>query len=108
MPKVAWENLDDFLSTDDFAFTATFVLKSGEIREINGIYDDPYMDADLGEYAADLSEPRFTCKMVDAVGLRRGDTCTIAGEDGQFDVMSDPQGDGTGLAVIRLSHDVGP
>lgn len=108
MPKPSWENLDDFLSTDDFAVVATITPQSGAQRFVKGIFDDPYFNSDIGEYEADLSHPRFTCKFEDVDGLKRGDSVSVQGEFGTFTIMSDPQRDGTGMAVLRMSHDNGP
>ncbi len=108
MPRQSWDNLDVFLQTPDFAVTATITLQTAEVRSVVGIYDDPYLNAELGEYDADLSQPRFTCKLADATGIKRGDEVAIPGEPGTFSVMSDPQGDGTGMCVLRLTHDIGP
>lgn len=108
MPTPSWDNLGAFLQPGDFAVTATITLQAGGTRLVQGIYDDPYLNADLGEYDADLSEPRFTCKLADVVGVKRGDSLTIAGEAGTFDVLREPQGDGTGMAVLKLAHNAGP
>ena len=109
----SWENLDDFLQTDDdggFANTAVIHFKTGGNRPVKAIYDDPYMDATLGEYVADTSQPRLNGKEVDFAGVTRGDTVTITtGPPGNttsetFDILTNPQADGTGWAVITLAR----
>ncbi|BAO20608.1 hypothetical protein [Pseudomonas phage PPpW-3] len=102
----SWENLDDFLQTDDdggFAQSAVVQFRDGETRTISVIYDDPYLNAQLGEYEADTSEPRISGKEVDMVGIRRGDFVTVAGET--FDVLASPEADGTGWALVRLARE---
>lgn len=94
----AWENLSDFLSLGDFAVKVKVTLESGEVREFPGIFDDPYLNADLGEYEVDTSTPRVLCKMSDALGIQRGDTMEVEGV--VYDIMRSPKPDGTGLATI--------
>lgn len=101
-----WDDLDDFLDTDDFAVLATITPKVGRVRLVSGIYDDQYMGATAGEYAADSSKPRFNCKLVDVLGLKRGDKIVIPGE-GTFSVLNEPEADGTGMANLELARDAG-
>ena len=101
----SWENLDDFLQTDDnggFANTAVIHFQTGGSRTVSAIFDDPYLDAELGEYVADTSQPRLNGKETDFAGIRRGDTVTVTGET--FDILTSPKPDGTGWAVIELAR----
>lgn len=105
MTAPSWENLDDFFDLDTdggFAFPAVLQSQKGWTRTINAIFDDPYFNAQLGEYEADTSSPRLTAKESDLAGLLRGDTIIVAGET--FDVLDSPEQDGTGTAVIRLAR----
>ncbi len=105
MPAPSWENLDDFLQTDDqggFAVTATISLQAGGTRTVRGIYDDPYLNAQLGEYELDTSAPRFTTKESSLVGVGRRDTITVPGV-GTLDILGEPQPDGTGMSMLKLS-----
>lgn len=105
MPAPSWENLDDFFDVDTnggFAFPAVLQFQEGGTRTINAIFDDPYFNAQIGEYEADTSSPRLTAKESDLAGLLRGDVITVAGET--FDVLDSPEQDGTGTAVIRLAR----
>jgi hypothetical protein len=104
MPAPSWENLDDFLATDadgGFATVATVTLLDDTTRDITGIFDDPYLNAQLGEYDADSNDPRFMCKEADTAGIDRGCTMTIGGK--VYDVLRGPQADGTGMATIKLA-----
>ena len=101
----SWENLDVFLQTDlvgGFAITATLKFEGGsEDKSITGIFDEPYLNAQLGEYEVDDAQPRFTCKSADVVGVKRGDFLLL--KDGRkFYVMTYPQQDGTGLSILKL------
>jgi hypothetical protein len=102
MPAPAWENLDEFLDLEDFAFAASVQLRDGSTRQVAGIFDDPYMNAQLGEYDLDTSKPRFTAKETDLAGVDRGDVVTLAGK--QYDVLTGPQSTGDGLAVLQLAE----
>ncbi|MDO4231407.1 MAG: hypothetical protein Q4D19_04680 [Lautropia sp.] len=48
-----WENLDTFLDPDDFAIRVTLRLQAGGARVVRAIFDDPYLNAELGEYELD-------------------------------------------------------
>lgn len=101
----SWENLDDFLQTDDdggFATAAVIQFQGGGTRTIQVIFDDPYLNAQLGEYEADTSQPRISGKEVDLAGVTRGDEVTVTGET--FDVLTSPQADGTGWAMITMAR----
>lgn len=99
--KPAWENLDEFLNVDEFAVTATVRFQDGGTRPVRGIFDDPYLNAELGEYEMDSNRPRLTCKESDVLNLRRGDLVEIGGK--KYDVLSGYQSDGTGMAVIDMA-----
>ena len=104
MPKPSWENLDVFLQLDSdggFAATANIVLQDGNTVSIVGIFDDPYLNAQSGEYEHDTSDPRFMCKSSDATRIRRGDELSIDGAT--YDILTAPQHDGSGMAVVKLA-----
>lgn len=102
MPAPAWEDLDVFLQEDDFAVSGIIHLQSGENRPVRGIFDDPYLAARLGGFDRDDNHVTFTVKESDTVGVRRLDTVDVNGKT--FDVMSTPQGDGTGMSIIVLAN----
>jgi hypothetical protein len=104
MGKPSWENLDDFLALDaagGFARPATITLQSGAELVVHGIFDDPYLNAQLGEYEHDTSDPRFLCKASAVTSVRRGDELELDGKT--YDVMTTPQDDGTGMATVKLA-----
>lgn len=101
MPTPAWDDLDAFVSLDDFAIAATVRLQDGGTRIVRGIFDDPYLNAQLGEYELDTSRPRLTCKEADVIGVLRGDRVDIGGKT--YDVLTSAQADGTGMAVLELA-----
>lgn len=99
--KPAWENLDIFLDTDDFAIRATLRLQDNGERVVTGIFDDPYLNAETGEYELDTTQPRLTCRWVDVQDVTRGDTVEFEGR--VYDVVTNAQPDGTGMATLALA-----
>lgn len=107
----AWENLDAFLNPAEFAELAELRLQEGVVRSVTGIFDEPFVDAELGGgrgdtnrsrgYQHDTTHPTFTAKETDFSGVTRGDVLVIGARE--FDVMSSPQVDGTGMASLRLA-----
>lgn len=102
MPKPAWDDLDAFLNTDEFAVAATVRLQDGGARLVRGIFDDPFLNAQLGEYELDTTRPRLLCKEADVIGVGRGDLVDIQGRT--YDVLTTAQPDGTGMALLELAR----
>jgi hypothetical protein len=101
MPSPEWENLDAFLSIDDFACMVVVDRAEGGSISFSAIFDDPYLDAQLGEYNLETAQPRLTCKLSDVPGVHRGDTVVVDGVT--YDILSEPQSDGSGIAVLKLA-----
>lgn len=104
MPSPSWENLDDFLQLDEnggFATPAVFTLSSGGVRTVSVIFDDPSLDAELGEFVAEDSSPYVTGKESDLRGIVRGDYVVVGGKT--YGVLSSPHCDGIGMAMVRLA-----
>lgn len=100
MPHPHWEDLSDFFDPDEFATLATITRASENVGEVLGIFDDPNQVASLGDYDLDHPVPKFMCAEVDVAAVKRGDIVTIEGKD--FDLIEDPQLDGTGIATLIL------
>lgn len=103
MPSPAWDNLDAFLQVDDFAIEATVTPQGGVSRVITGIFDDPYLNTQIGEYEADASQPRLNCKAADVADLDARDAVEIDGQ--RYLMLTGPQFDGTGFAVLLLAKE---
>jgi|SRR5690606_19582081 len=101
MPKPSWENLDEFLGLDEFATTATIQHRDGTERTVKCIHDDPYINPKLGEYEADTVNPSISCGEAELAGVRRGDVVLVDGKT--YDVLTGPQSDGTGWAMLQLA-----
>lgn len=102
MPAPAWEDLDAFLDPADFAVGASIETHAGATRVVYGIFDDPYLNAQLGEYDMDTSRPRFLAKEADLAGVQRGDAVTIAGKS--YDVLAGAKSTGDGMASLELAE----
>ena len=101
MAAPEWDDLNEFVSLDDFGQKVVF-MTGGTMREVVGIFDEAYLNADIGEFEMDSTEPRLNAKESDLIGIQRGDTVMIDGA--LFDVMAYPQTDGNGFAVVKLSR----
>lgn len=101
MPSPAWDDLDQFVDLEDFGVPCTLRMQSGQVRTFPGIYDDPYLNAKIGEYEVDTRLPRVTCQERFVVGVSRGDRLDVAGK--KFDVLAAPHVDGTGFALLELA-----
>jgi hypothetical protein len=104
MGKPDWENLDEFLQLDSaggFASSALIALQGGGTLNVTGIFDDPRLTTQLGEFEHDTLDPRFACRSDQVAAVRRGDELTLDGTT--YDVVASPHHDGTGLAVIKLA-----
>jgi hypothetical protein len=102
MPQPEWEDLSTFFDPDEFAATAVITRGEETVVEVLGIFDDPNAVATLGEYALDHTSPRFTCPETDVAGVHKGDVVTIEGKE--FDLMQEPELDGTGIATLILAE----
>lgn len=85
----------------DFGSPITLHMKGGD-RQIMAIYDDAFMDQQLGETVLDTNQKRFTAREKDVVGLKREDTITSI--DQRF-VVVQIQPDGTGFVTITVSNE---
>lgn len=111
MPAPLWEDLDVFLDTDEFALFGTVTLQGGAVRTFAGIFDDPYLNAELGEYDMDNMKPRFLCKEADVADVRRGDIILVFQKNKAgvvvwsqtFDILAGAHSTGDGMALLELA-----
>lgn len=94
------ENLDIFFSGLD-SLDVTFNLEDGP-RVVRGYFDNAYFDQSVGELILDTTQPRFTCKQSDAIGIPRETTVQIGSV--LYSVLT-VQPEGTGIATIHLAHE---
>lgn len=108
MPAPIWEDLELFLQDDEFAAPAVITLQGGGTISLSVLFDDPYVGADAGEYTHDTTDPKATCIASLVGAVQRGDSILInfpaqLGGPKTFDILTSPQGDGTGMAVLELA-----
>jgi len=101
MQSLDWENLDDFLDTAEFAVSGVLSFQAGGSVSVSVIFDDPYLNAQLGEYEMDTTNPRVLGKLSELKLAHRGDILTIGPRD--YDVLTSAQPDGTGMATLSLA-----
>ena len=102
MPAPAWESLDDFLDVDEFATLATIVYRDKSTGTAKVIFDDPYLNAQLGEFEPESTNPRITGKWADLRLVVRGTEVTVAGET--YDAVRGVEPDGSGMATVYLAR----
>jgi hypothetical protein len=102
MPHPDWEDLCAFFDPDVFATAAVITRRERTVAAVLGIFDDPNAVASLGEYEPDHPTPRFICPEVAVTDVRKGDVVTIEGK--AFDLMQEPELDGTGIAALILAE----
>lgn len=100
MAALVFENLREFFDVNEFATTAT-IYGEGGAQEILGIFDEPSIDAEIGQHEFEASSHKFRCAATDVLTMVRSDRLTIEGRD--FWLEKAPQPDGTGLAVLFLA-----
>lgn len=104
MPSPSWENLDEFLDTDDkggFAVKALFFSSGGGPTEVVGIFEDSTFNSQTGEFDMDIANPRFICKASCVAFMNRFDTVQVNGC--LYQVSNPPLDDGTGMTIVRLA-----
>ena len=106
MRAPAWENPNDFLQVDDFAFPAVITLQGGGTIPVSVIYDEHGVQAEAGEFTHDTSTPQATCRL-DLVGaVKRGDSITITFPEGPqtFGILAAPRPKrGGGFGILDLA-----
>lgn len=96
------DDLDVFI--DDFSEDAAIVFTwEGGSKTCKGIFDNGFVDAQIGEISLATTQPRLTCKAADVVGIvPREATTSVRGQN--YSVV-EVQPDGTGFAVVTLAHE---
>lgn len=93
--------LKDFSEDDDVVFEWT--TDSGpQSLACKGIFDNGFVDANIGETALDTTTPRLTCAYADVKDVPREATITVRGKD--YSVVQ-VQPDGTGFAIVQLAQE---
>lgn len=67
-----------------------------------GIFDNSFLDVNLGETALDTTIPRVTCLYSEVRSVPREATVSIRGKTYS---VTQVQPDGTGFAIVALAHE---
>lgn len=67
-----------------------------------GIFDNSFVDANIGETALDTTAPRLTCIAADVANVPREALVTIRGKAYS---VTQIQPDGTGFSIVHLAHE---
>ena len=109
-----WEDLSVFIDPGAFGVAARSFYRShptaGE-GTVSVIFDQAWLNPELGEYEAETYAPRLSGRAVDLAFVERGDAVVIGGEivggelvgGERFDVLTSAQPDGTGWATVTLA-----
>ena len=92
------DDLDIFV--DDFAQE---VRADNPARTFRAIFDNAFFSPEIGETSLDTTQPRLTAKYADVFDFSEGETTVEVGTV-TYDVESEPEPDGTGMAVVILAH----
>lgn len=96
----AFETLDDFLSTDEFAVTAQIGSPGAEV-DVVGIFDNTFERFEDGETAVTVATPNFLAKTSDcqAAGVTHKTRLLL---DAKTYRISEIEDDGTGFSRLLL------
>ena len=103
MASPSWENIDAFFILEkDGGFATPATVRPMDGRDdyvIPVIFDDPYLNAELGEYEMDTATPTALAPDKYVGGILRGMELIIYGNP--YGVRSvDPKGQGTSTIVL--------
>lgn len=91
--------IGDFAEQDEVVFEWTDNSGPRSIA-CKGIFDNGFVDAQIGETALDTTSPRLTCLHEDVRTLPREAAVTVRGK--AYSVLQ-VQPDGTGFAIVTLA-----
>lgn len=94
--------MKDFAENEDLVFEWENGDGGPESLTCKGIFDNGFLDANIGETALDTTAPRLTCLHSDVVVLPREATVTVKGKTYS---VTQVQPDGTGFAIVALAHE---
>ena len=87
----------------DFGVTATYTPSFGAEKSITVIFDNEYLDVDVGgSVAFATQQPKILARDGDISGMKEGDVITISNVDYTIRVVMP---DGTGMTEIMLEKD---
>ncbi len=99
------EDLASFFDTDEFALAATYTLQGGGASAVNGIFDDAFIEVEVGAgVPIGSTDPQFKCRSADVPATAaEGDTLTASGTVYTVRII---EPDGTGSTRLTLEGPV--
>lgn len=91
----------DFAENEDLLFSWQSPVGDASIA-CKGIFDNSFVDTNIGETVLDTTAPRLTCQHTDVATVPREAIVTIRGKT--YSVVQ-VQPDGTGFAIVHLAHE---
>ena len=69
---------------------------------VQAIFDNGFVDTNIGETVLDTTAPRLTCIASEVASVSREATCTVRGKTYS---VTQIQPDGTGFSIVHLAHE---
>ena len=101
MPAPEWENLDAFFGLDDFAVPVSIRRGEAVLWEGSAILEDGNSAVALGDLEQTLGVPHLICPSEAVLAVQDLDVAIVDGVT--WDVLGDPQRDGTGVTRVMLA-----
>jgi hypothetical protein len=92
----------DFAENDPIVFEWMNGDDTPQSVSCKGIFDNSFVDVNIGETAMDTTAPRLTCKHSDVNGVPREAEVFVQGR--RYSVVQ-IQPDGTGFAIVHLAFE---
>ena len=94
--------MKEFAEDDELVFEWTTGDDETETLTCRGIFDNSFVDANIGETVLDTTAPRLTCIADEVEDVPREATVTVRGKTYS---VTQIQPDGTGFAIVQLAHE---
>lgn len=91
----------DFAEDEEIVFE--FMSGDDEMTvTVRAIFDNSFVDANIGETVLDTTAPRLTCVASEVASVPREALCIVRGKTYS---VTQIQPDGTGFAIVQLAHE---
>ena len=98
---------DLHIFVDEFGENISFTLSDNTIlntyddeKPLKGIFDNTFLNAELGNVMMPMPNPTLTCVTADITAVKLGDIVTV--ENINYSISYEPQPDGTGMTLLEL------
>lgn len=94
--------IKDFAEDDELVFAWETDDGAEESITCRGIFDNSFVDSNIGETVLDTTAPRLTCVASDVASVPREAFVTVRGKTYS---VTQIQPDGTGFSIVQLAHE---